>query len=293
MHSGLSVPYCSHPRQIFLFPCPKSGLCASWRHWQFNVVNGISPSSLICIKWAVIVGCSVVFKIEEISLRKPDEISEIEWKKISRLFIRNKSGDFDMKRQSSDIVSSNVRIVDLIRIVTLIVSGVQQVLTSRPISINISNIKNIFILSDKISPIHHNTKTKTKTYSSNALNIVNLSVALPLCVATQSCTKSNRDSLSNISLSRDAGAKRSPLSYRQPSRILLCLAQLPKHGSESSQMAIDSVLTIRVRDDSSQYSDQSCGSSLIGIHFQAPELYQDTFPFLCQLWKKSWAESWE
>jgi hypothetical protein len=32
---------------------------------------------------------------------------------------------------------------------------------------------------------------------------------------------------------------------------------------------------------------------LIGIHFQAPELYQDTFAFLSQLWKKSWDESWD
>jgi hypothetical protein len=184
-----------------------------------------------------------------------------------------------MKRRSSDIVSNNVRIVDLIRIVTLIVSGVQKVLTSRPISVNISNIKNIFILSDKMSPIHHNTKT----YSSNALIIVNLPVVLPLCVATQSWTNSNRASMSNISLSRDGTAKRSPLSYIQPSTILLCPAQLPKYGLESSKMAIYFVMTIRVRYDPSQYSDQSFGSSLIGIHFQALEVYQDTFAFRFQL----------
>jgi hypothetical protein len=30
---------------------------------------------------------------------------------------------------------------------------------------------------------------------------------------------------------------------------------------------------------------------LLGIHFQAPELYQDTFALFPQLWTKSWDES--
>jgi hypothetical protein len=56
-----------------------------------------------------------------------------------------------------------------------------------------------------------------------------------------------------------------------------------KVGSESSRMAIYSVMTIQFLVDPSQYWEQSCRSSLIGIHFQAPELYQDTFAFLFQL----------
>jgi hypothetical protein len=48
-----------------------------------------------------------------------------------------------------------------------------------PISINIRNIKDIFVLSDKRSLVHRNTKTKTKTYSSHVLIIVNLSGVSP------------------------------------------------------------------------------------------------------------------
>jgi cell wall assembly regulator SMI1 len=56
-----------------------------------------------------------------------------------------------------------------------------------------------------------------------------------------------------------------------------------KDGSESSKMAIYSVMTIHVLVDPSQYWDESYRSFLIGIHFQAPVLYQDTFIFLFQL----------
>jgi hypothetical protein len=108
---------------------------------------------------------------------------------------------------------------------------------------------------------------------------VNLPVVSSLYIASQSWTKSNRDSLSNISVSKDEATKRSPLSDRQPSTILLCPAPLSKNGSGSSKMAIYHVMTIRVLVDPCQHSDQSCSSSLIGIHFQAPELYQDTFAF--------------
>jgi hypothetical protein len=134
-----------------------------------------------------------------------------------------------------------------------------------------------------MSPLHHNIKTGTKIYSSIVLRILNLSVVPSLSVTSQSWTKSNKDSLSNISFSRDGATKGSPLNYRQPSTILLCAARLSKDGSESSKLAIYPVMTIRVLVDPSQYSDQSCRSSLIGIHFQAPELYQDTFAFLLQL----------
>jgi hypothetical protein len=158
---------------------------------------------------------------------------------------------------------------------------------------NISNIKHLFILSDNMSQTHHNTKTRTKTYSSNVLIIVNLPVVSSRYVTDQSWRKSNRDSWSNISLSGDGATKRSPLSYRQVSMILLCPTRLSKDGSESSKMAIYPVMTIRVMVDPCQYSDQSCRSSLIGIHFQAPELYQDTFAFLLQLRKKSWDKSWD
>jgi hypothetical protein len=154
---------------------------------------------------------------------------------------------------------------------------------SPPISINISNIKNIFILSDNMSSIHHNPKTKIKTYSSNVLIIVNLPVGSTPHVSSQSWTKSNRDSLSNISLSRDGTTKRSPLSYRQLSTIVICPARPSKDGSEGSKMAIYSVMTILVLVDPSQYWEQSCSSSLIGIHFQAPEVSQDTFAFFLQL----------
>jgi hypothetical protein len=142
-----------------------------------------------------------------------------------------------------------------------------------------------------MSLMHHKTKTTAKTYSSNVLIIVNLPVVSGLYVTTGSWTKSNKDSLSNISLSRDKATKRSPLSYKQPSTILLYPGQLSKDGSESSKMAIHHLMTIRVLVDPSRYSDQSCRSFLLGIHFQTPELYQDTFPFLCQLWKKSWDKS--
>jgi hypothetical protein len=148
---------------------------------------------------------------------------------------------------------------------------------------NISNIKHIFILSDNMSSIHHNAKTKIKTYSANVLIIVNLPVVSSLNVTSQSLMKSNGDSLSNISLSRDEATKRSPLSYRQHATIAICPAQLSTDGSESSKMAIYSVMTIQVRVDPSQYWDRSCRISLIGIHFQAPELYQDTFVALLQL----------
>jgi hypothetical protein len=104
------------------------------------------------------------------------------------------------------------------------ISGVQNLLTLHPISINISNIRHIFILSDNMSSIYHNPKTKIKTYSSNVLVIVNLPVISSLYVTTQSWTKSNRDSLSNISFSRDGATKRSPLSYRQSSTIVICPA---------------------------------------------------------------------
>jgi hypothetical protein len=158
-----------------------------------------------------------------------------------------------------------------------------------PISITISHIKHIFILSDNMSSIHHNSKT----YSSDVRIIVDLPVVLALYVTSHSWTKLNRDSLSNISLSRDGATKWSLLSYIQPSTILLCPTWLSKDGSESSKMAIYPVMTIRVLVDPSPYSDQSCRSSLIGIHFQAPELYQDTFVFFLQLWKKSGDESWD
>jgi hypothetical protein len=99
--------------------------------------------------------------------------------------------------------------------------------------INISNIKDIFMLRDNMSPIHHSTKTKTKTHSSNVLIIVNHLVLSSRDVTGQSWTKSNGDSLSNISFSRDGTTKRSSLSHRQPSTILLCPARLSKDGSES------------------------------------------------------------
>jgi hypothetical protein len=68
---------------------------------------------------------------------------------------------------------------------------------------------------------------------------------------------------------------------------VICPARLSKDGSESSKMAIYSMVLIQVLVDPSQYWDRSCRNSLIGIHFQAPELYQDTFAFLLQLCKKS------
>jgi hypothetical protein len=134
-----------------------------------------------------------------------------------------------------------------------------------------------------MSSVNHNTKTKIKPHSFNVLIIVNLHVVSSLDVKSRSSMKSNRDSLSNISSSRDGATKRSPLSYRQRSMILLCPARLSKDGSESSKMAIYPVMTIRVLIDPCQYSDQSCRSSLIGIHFQAPELDQGTFAFFLQL----------
>jgi hypothetical protein len=148
---------------------------------------------------------------------------------------------------------------------------------------NISNIKYILILSDNRSSVNHNPETKIKTHSSNVLIIVNLRVVSSLYVISQLSMKSNKDSLSNISLSRDGATKRSPLSYTEPSTILICPAQLSKDGSESSKMTIYSVMTIRVLVGPSQYSDRFCRSSLVRIHFQAPELYQDTFAFLFQL----------
>jgi hypothetical protein len=135
---------------------------------------------------------------------------------------------------------------------------------------NISNIKHVFLLSDNMSSVHDNPKITIKTHSSNVLTIVNLPVALSLDVSGQSSMKSNRDSLSSISLSRDGATKRSPLSYRESSTILICPARLSKDGSESSKMAIYSVMTILVLADPSQYSDRFCRSSLIDIHFQAP-----------------------
>jgi hypothetical protein len=144
-----------------------------------------------------------------------------------------------------------------------------------------------------MSPLHHNTKTETKTCSPNVLIIVNLPVVSSLDVTSQSWTKSNKDSLSKISFSRDGTTKGSPLNCRQPFTFLLCPARLSKDGSESSKTAIYLVMTIRVRLGPCKNSDQSCRSSLIGVHFQAPDWYQDTFPFLLQLWKKSWDESWD
>jgi hypothetical protein len=144
-----------------------------------------------------------------------------------------------------------------------------------------------------MSAIHHNCETKTKTHSSNVLIIVNLPVASSLYVTSQSLMKSNRDSLSNISLLRDETTKRSPLSYIEPSTILICPARLSKDGSENSKMVIYSVMTIHVLVDPSQYWDRPCRNSLIGIHFQARKLYQDIFVFLLQLWKKFWDESWD
>jgi hypothetical protein len=57
-------------------------------------------------------------------------------------------------------------------------------------------------------------------------------------------------------------------------------------------MAIYPVITIRVLVDPCQYSDKSCSNSLFGMHFQARKLYQGTFAFLRELWKKSWDECW-
>jgi hypothetical protein len=132
---------------------------------------------------------------------------------------------------------------------------------------NISNIKYILILSDDMSSVHHKPKTKIKTHSSNVLIIVNLRVVSSLYVTSQSWKTLNKDSLSNISLSKDGATKKSPLSYRQPSTILICAARLSKDGSKSSKMPIYSVMTIHVLVDPSQYWDRSCRSSLIGIHF--------------------------
>jgi hypothetical protein len=134
-----------------------------------------------------------------------------------------------------------------------------------------------------MSSIHHNSKTKIKTYSCRVLIIVNLPVVSSLYVTTRSWTESNRDSLSNISLSRDGARKRSPLSYREPSTILLCPVLLSKDRSESSKRAIYPAMTIRLLVDRCQYWDRPCRNSLIGIPFQAPQLYQDTFTFLLQL----------
>jgi hypothetical protein len=136
-----------------------------------------------------------------------------------------------------------------------------------PISMNIINIKYIFILSDSMSSVYHNRKTKIKPHSSNVPIIVNLPVVSSLYVISQSSMKSNRDSLSNISLSRDEATKTSPLSYRQDFTILICPARLSRDGSESSKMAIYSVMAILVLVVPSQYWDRSCRSSLIGIHF--------------------------
>jgi hypothetical protein len=73
--------------------------------------------------------------------------------------------------------------------------GVKKVLTPPPISINISNIKYIFPLSENMSAIHPNyeTKTKTKAHSSDVLIIVNLPVGPSLFVKGQSWTKSNSE----------------------------------------------------------------------------------------------------
>jgi hypothetical protein len=51
--------------------------------------------------------------------------------------------------------------------------------------------------------IRNISKTKTETHSFAALIIENLSVALSWTVKSQSWTKSNRDLLSNIAISRD------------------------------------------------------------------------------------------
>jgi hypothetical protein len=102
-------------------------------------------------------------------------------------------------------------------------------------------------------------------------------------MTSQSWTKLNRDSLSNISLSRDGATKESPLSYRQPSAILFCPARLSKDRLESSKMVIYPVMAIPILVNPCQYSNQSCRSFLIGMHFQAPELSQDTFTFLLQV----------
>jgi hypothetical protein len=171
--------------------------------------------------------------------------------------------------------------------------GCRKVPTTPPISGNIGNIKHIFVLTDNMSSIHHSTKTKTKSYSSHVLITVNLSVVLLRDGHSQSWTKSNGDSSSNMSLSRDGATKRLPLSYAQPSTILLCPVWLSKDRSYSSKMAIYPVMTIQVLVDPSQYWDRSCRNYLIGMHFRAPELYQDTFAFLLQLRKKSRDESWD
>jgi hypothetical protein len=104
-----------------------------------------------------------------------------------------------------------------------------------------------------MSPLHYNIKTGTKGYSSIVLIILNLSVVPSLSVTSQSWRKSNKDSLSNISFSRDGATKGSPMNYRQRSTILLCPARVSKDGSESSKLAIYPVMTIRILVDPSQY----------------------------------------
>jgi hypothetical protein len=66
------------------------------------------------------------------------------------------------------------------------ISGVKKVLTPRPISINISNIKYVFQFSEKMSAIHHNRETTPKTHSSDVLIIANLPVRPSLFVKGQS-----------------------------------------------------------------------------------------------------------
>jgi hypothetical protein len=99
-------------------------------------------------------------------------------------------------------------------------------------------------LSQNMFAIHHISKTKTKTHPFNALIIENLSVASSRKVKRQSWTTSNRDSLSNISISRDETATRSPMSYSKPFMILLSPTWPSKDGSANAKMAIFHVVTM-------------------------------------------------
>jgi hypothetical protein len=96
-----------------------------------------------------------------------------------------------------------------------------------------------------MSSIHHISTTKIKFHLFDALVIEDLSAVSSIHIQSQSWTKSNRDSLSNISLSRDVATRRSLLNYRQLFAILLSPIRLSKDGSESSKMTILPVMMIR------------------------------------------------
>jgi hypothetical protein len=99
-----------------------------------------------------------------------------------------------------------------------------------------------------------------------AVIIGNLSVASSRYVKSQFWTKSDRDSLSQISISKGGTIKRSPPSCRQPFIILLSPTRRSKDASESSTMATFHVMRILTLVDRWQDDDSSGSSSLTDVH---------------------------